>query len=117
MEDLSYIVGLGFSGTDIYRALIITFLMAMLLSPAHSMWKLGIIALVIDKIIWPLSSQGVAGADASEITGSVQGLMSTFVDDLGVYAVRYVGLTVLIGAFSEFRRRLHAIAPSKKATA
>ncbi|MEO1015226.1 MAG: hypothetical protein AAFX08_08580 [Pseudomonadota bacterium] len=117
MEDLSYIVGLGFSGADIYRALIIAFFMAMLFAPQHSMWKLGFAALFIDKLVWPLTTQAIAGAGFTEVTGSMEGIAATFVDDLGVYVVRYFGLTVLIGMFTEFRTRLHQIAPPKKAAA
>ncbi|MBI1393102.1 MAG: hypothetical protein GC152_10215 [Alphaproteobacteria bacterium] len=117
MEDLSYIIGLGFSGADVYRALIIAFFMSMLFAPQHSMWKLGVAALLIDKIVWPLVAQSVSGAGMDEVGGSLQGIASSFVDDLGVYVVRYFGLTVLIGMFSEFRTRLHQFAPPKKAAA
>ena len=117
MEDLSYIIGLGFSGSDIPRALIIAFFMAMLFAPQHSMWKLGFAALAVDKIAWPLVSQAAAGKGFDVLLNTLQNIGASAVDDLGIYVVRYFGLTVLIGLFTAFRARLHAFAPAKKATA
>ena len=117
MEDLSYSVGLGFSGADIPRALIITFFMAMLFAPQHSMWKLGFAALAIDKIIWPLISLAAAGKGTDAIMGSLESLSGTLVDDLGVYLVRYFGLTVLIGMFTSVFARLTGFGLTKRAAA
>jgi len=47
--------------------------------------------------------------DAALLTGR-----GRFIDDLGVYAVRYVGLTILVALFVAMRRRIHAMAPTKK---
>ena len=117
MEDLSYIVSLGFSGADIPRALIISFFVAMLFAPRRSVWQLGLGALMFDKVAWPLIAQSFAGADPGALFGSFFALFETFFDDLGVYLVRYVGLTILIAAFAAARERLHQLAPTKKAHA
>ncbi len=115
MEDLSYIIGLGFSGADISRALIISFFMAMLFANQNSIWKLGFGALAIDKLVWPLIGQAAAGAGFDAVIGSVQGIIASLGDDLGVYMVRYFGLTVLICLFAAGRSHLHALAPAKAA--
>ena len=117
MEDLSYIFSLGFSGADLPRAVIIAFLLAMLLAPKNSIWALGGFALIVDKFVWPIAAQAIAGAGAETVFASIGALFETFVDDLGIYAVRYLGLTIMIGLFNELRARLHSFTPMKKAAA
>jgi len=62
MEDLNYIISLGFSGADIPRAVIVAFFMSMLFAPRISTWRLGFGALAVDRIVWPLVAQAAAGA-------------------------------------------------------
>ena len=112
MEDLSYIVGLGFSGADLPRALIISFLLAMLFAPKQSIWQLGAFALIIDRMFWPLIQQGFAGAGFEEVFASFGALFETFIDDLGIYVVRYVGLTMMIALFTSLREWVHSLTPA-----
>ena len=117
MEDLNYIISLGFSGADIPRAVIIAFTISLLFAPRASLWKLGFGALAVDRLLWPLVSQAASGAGWQEILGSLVALGETLPDDLGMYMVRYFGLFVMIALFTAARTRLHAMVPSKKATA
>ena len=115
MEDLSYIVGIGFSGADLPRAVILSFFLAVLFAARRSIWLLGLVALVIDRIIWPIVAQASAGAEIHTIYATIGAMVQSAPQDLGVYVVRYVGLTVMIGLFAAMRMRLHKMGPAPKA--
>lgn len=115
MQDLSYILGIGFSGADIWRALIIAFFIAVMVGKKRSVWFLGFIALIADRVVWPIIEMGVAGAGIHSIYASIAALGQTFLDDLGLYVVRYLGLTIMIAGFIAGRARLHALVGAKKA--
>jgi len=114
MEDLKEIILLGFSGTDVAQALVLTFTIAILLKKKRSAWFLGALALLIDRIVFPIGGMAAAGADIHSIYASIGAMGKTLIDDLGLYAVRYVGLVVLIAFFTAMRSGLHAkLAPPK----
>lgn len=118
MEDLKDIISLGFSGADVARALILAFALAILPRKKRSCWFLGAIALVIDRLVWPIAGMSIAGADIHSIYASIGALGKTFVDDLGLYVVRYLGLVVMIAAFLALRTKLNEkITPPKAKTA
>lgn len=120
MDDLTYIVGLGFSGDDIPRAIIISVVMAVLFAPRHPLWKIGLAALFVDHVIWALVAQAASGAGTETIIQSLRAMGQTFTDDLGYYLVRYIGLVVLISIFAGARQKLYVLAPpsaSKRAAA
>lgn len=114
MEDLNYILGLGFSGADIWRAVIIAFFLAMVAGKKHSIWFVGLIALLADRLVWPIVGMALSGADIQSIYASIGALLQTFLDDLGLYAVRYLGLTIMIAIFIAGRARIHTMIPAKK---
>jgi hypothetical protein len=114
MKDLEYIVSIGFSGADIWRALIVAFFLAMALRRASSAWMMGFAALAIDRIVWPIAGQAIAGAELQTLYASFGAFFQTLPDNLGVLVVRYVGLTALIALFAGLRRRIHAFAPTAK---
>lgn len=118
MEDLKHIIALGFSGSDVAQALLITFTIAICFKKRRSAWFLGAVALLIDRIVFPIGGMAMAGADIHSIYASIGAMGKTFIDDLGLYAVRYVGLVVLIAAFTGMRSGLQAkLAPPKEAHA
>lgn len=118
MEDLKEIIALGFSGTDVGQALLLTFTIAIILKKRRSAWFLGAIALLIDRLVFPIGSMATAGADIHSIYASIGAMGETFIDDLGLYAVRYVGLVILIAAFTATRSGLQAkLSPPKEAHA
>lgn len=118
MEDLRHIIALGFSGSDVAQALLITFTIAICFKKRRSAWFLGAVALLIDRIVFPIGGMAMAGADIHSIYASIGAMGKTFIDDLGLYAVRYVGLVVLIAAFTGMRSGLQAkLAPPKEAHA
>lgn len=114
MQDLEYILGIGFSGADLPRAVILAFLFAMFANKDTNIWRMGLLALLIDRLVWPIASMGAAGADIQAIYASVGALVKTFIDDLGIYIVRYIGLTLMIGGFRWFRASIHKMAPGGK---
>lgn len=114
MEDLSYIIGLGFSGTDVWRAVIISFFAAMLVRKRKDMVRMTLLALVFDRIIWPLTDMAFSGASQTSIMGALSAIIETFPTELGLYVVRYAGLYVLITMFMLLRRRIHTPALEKK---
>lgn len=114
MEDLKDIISLGFSGGDVLRALLITFAIAIIVRKKRSAWFLGAIALVIDRLVWPIIGMGVSGHEIQSIYASIGALGETFVDDLGLYVVRYVGLTIMIAVFLAMRSNMLAkLSPPK----
>lgn len=118
MEDLKHIIALGFSGSDVAQALLLTFTIAIILRKRRSAWFLGAIALLIDRVLFPIGGMAAAGADIHSIYASIAALGKTFIDDLGLYVVRYVGLVILIAAFTAMRSGLHAkLSPPKEAAA
>ena len=114
MADLQYIIGLGFSGADFPRALILTFLLAMFIKKDTNIWKVGLLALFIDKGVWPILAMATTGAGGDVIYASVAALFQTFLNDIGIYIVRYMGLVLMIGGFRWGRQQLHELVPAKK---
>lgn len=115
MEDLEYILGIGFSGADLPRAAILAFVFAMFAKRDTNIWIYAMFALVIDRVVWPIAAMGASGADVQSIYASIGAMFKTFIDDLGIYIVRYMGLVVMIAAFIWFRARVHRIVPGSGA--
>jgi hypothetical protein len=116
MQDLQYIVGIGFSGADLPRAIILAFLFAMFAKGETNLWKLGLLALLIDRTVWPIAAMGSSGAEIQSIYGAIGGMFKSFGNDLGIYIVRYIGLVLMIGGFRWIRAGLHGF-PGKMASA
>lgn len=115
MEDLQYIVGIGFSGADLPRAVILAFIFAMFARRDTNVWAYGLFALLIDRTVWPIAAMGASGADIQSIYASIGAIFQTFMDDLGFYFVRYMGLVLMILGFSWIRTSIHKMAPGGKA--
>lgn len=117
MEDLEYILGIGFSGADMPRAVILAFVFAMFAKRDTNMWVYAVFALVIDRVVWPIASMGAAGADIQSIYASIAAMSKTFLDDLGIYIVRYMGLVVMITGFTWLRASIHKFMPGGRRAA
>lgn len=115
MKDLEHIVSLGFSGADIWQAVMIAFFLAMLMGKRGTPWQIGFLALFLDRFVWPISGQAFSGADIQTVYASIAVMGENFLDDIGVYTVRYLGLTIMIALFVAARRRIHQMGPAKKA--
>ncbi len=115
MEDLNYIIGIGFSGADLPRAVILAFLFAMFAQGNGNIWKIALLALLIDRTVWPIAAMGSSGADIQSIYASIAAMVKTFQNDIGIYMVRYIGLVLMIGGFRWMRAGLHNLTPRKAA--
>jgi len=109
MEDLQYIIGIGFSGADLPRAVILSFLFAMFAKGEANIWKAGLLALLIDRTVWPIAAMGSSGADIQTIYAAIGAMVRSLKDDLGVYIVRYIGIVLMIGGFRWFRASVHKL--------
>lgn len=117
MEDLEYIVGIGFSGADMPRAIILAFIFAMFAKRDTNIWVYAMFALLIDRTAWPIAAMGAAGADIQTIYASIGAIFKTFIDDLGIYIVRYMGIVLMITGFMWMRSSVHKILPGRAAHA
>ena len=115
MEDLNYIIGIGFSGADLPRAVILAFLFAMFAQGNTNVWKTGLLALLIDRTVWPIAAMGASGAELQSIYAAIGAMAKSFKDDMGIYIVRYIGLVLMIGGFRWLRASLHGMSPKKAA--
>ena len=115
MEDLNYIIGIGFSGADLPRAVILAFLFAMFAQGNANIWKAGLLALLIDRTVWPIAAMGASGAELQSVYSAIAGMAKSFKNDLGIYIVRYIGLVLMIGGFRWLRASIHNISPKKAA--
>lgn len=115
MDDLRYIVSLGFSGTDVWSAAVIGFFAAMLVSKKAGLWAMAGVALLVDRMIWPLVAQALHGASTQTIYASVAATFEMLIPNAGFLIVRYLGLVMLIALFVALRKRLHGpqSAPAK----
>lgn len=114
MEDLKYIVTLGFSGADVLPAIVIAFFIAMFVKNGAPVWKVALLALGLDRFVWPIISQVLSGADIQTIYGTIGGFFTSLFDNLGVYVVRFFGLVVMIGVFVLGRQKVHKLLPPPK---
>ncbi len=117
MQDLQYIIGIGFSGADLARAIGLAFVFAMFAKKDTNIWRLAAIALLIDRTVWPIGSMAVSGGEIQAIYASIAALFTTFLDDLGIYIVRYLGLVVMISGFVGMRSGIHKFLPKKRRAA
>lgn len=113
MEDLNYIISLGFSGADVFPAILIAFLLAMFVRKDAPVWRMALFALVLDRVLWPIIGQAIAGAGIHTIYASIAALFTSFPSNIGVYVVRFFGLLVMIALFVGARQRIHKMTPKK----
>lgn len=117
MEDLKNIVTLGFSGADVLPAVIIAFFIAMFVKKDSPVWTIALIALFLDRLVWPVASQALSGAEIHTIYATIGGFFGSFFDNLGVFVVRFFGLVVMIGGFVILRQKIHRLTPPPKKAA
>lgn len=115
MQDLEYILGIGFSAADLPRAIFISFLFAMFVRKNSNIWLFALLALVVDRFIWPITGMATSGAELQSIYASIGAIFKTFVDDLGIYIVRYIGLFAMMNGFIWLRMRVNSLSGGKKA--
>ncbi|MEO0880982.1 MAG: hypothetical protein AAFY22_14870, partial [Pseudomonadota bacterium] len=79
-------------------------------------WRLCLWGLILDQAIWPIAAQASAGADIHSIYASIGALFTTFLDNVGIYIVRYAGILAMAALFFAIRSKA-AGRPAVKAPA
>lgn len=113
MEDLQYIISLGFSGSDIPRAIGLAFFAAMITNRQSDVWITALFLLFIDRAVWPIAAMAFSGVEIHAIYAAIGAMVRNFPRDLGIYVVRYLGLCLMMSIFVSGRRRLHHAIPPK----
>jgi hypothetical protein len=80
-------------------------------------WRIAILALFVDRLVWPVMSQALAGVEIHTIYGTIGGFFTSFIDNLGIFVVRFFGLVLMIGGFVLLRQKLHKLVPPPKKAA
>ncbi|GGD01973.1 hypothetical protein [Aquisalinus flavus] len=116
MQDLAYLFSIGFSGSDLTRALWIGLLFSLLASRRFPAWRVTIFAFVLDRV-WPFLAMSFAGAGNDIVFDSVIATILRVPDDAAYYIIRYLGLMGLIYFGYHVRRFLHTGKPQEPTNA
>jgi len=113
MDALLYLLSLGFSGTDLKRALGLVVLGSLFVSNRFAPWKMTLLLLVVDQL-WPFVSVLRSGAGMGVVVDTLVGYGAHWQDNLVGLMVRWTGFYVLIRGMFSIRRRLHNVLPEEK---
>ena len=107
-----YIFSLGFSGSDIPRALWIGLCCSLLASRRIPAWRMSVVAFALDRM-WPFWAMSIAGWEQDVVVSAVFGTFQSVPQDLAYYAVRFLGLAGLVHLGFNLRRFLHLAASNE----
>ncbi|MEO1656425.1 MAG: hypothetical protein AAFR65_01775 [Pseudomonadota bacterium] len=113
MDALLYLLSLGFSGSDLTRALILVLLGSLFVSARFQPWKMTLLILVID-LLWPYYSMLQDGVGMGVVVDTLAGYADHWQDNAVGLAVRWAGFYVFIRGMFSFRRKLHNALPEEK---
>lgn len=116
MQELAYLFSIGFSGSDLTRALWIGLVASLFASKRLPAWKVTILAFIIDRI-WPFIGMRIAGTEPDVIWNSVISTFLSAPDDAAYYLIRYLGFLGLIYLGYNVRRLVHNLGPSRENSA
>lgn len=106
MDDLQYILNIGFAGSDFWRAIWIGLAASLIATRKFRPWKVGILAFTVDRI-WPYYSMHLHGYEFDAIWASVWAAIMTLPQDITFYIIRYLGILGLVYLGYNLRRLLH----------
>lgn len=106
MDELTYIISIGFAGSDISRALWIGLCASLLVSRRLPPWRVTVVAFMIDRS-WPFYAMHLAGHPQDVVMAAVYGTFATMPQDIAYYAIRFLGLAGLVHFGYNLRRFLH----------
>jgi len=106
MDDLAYILGLGFTPADAARAISIALFCSLFMRQYVESWRFAAIAFSTDRV-WAIVSMAFAGHDAGAVASAFFANIMAIPSDLGIYAVRFVGIFLAVSVGFGLRSTLH----------
>ncbi|MCQ8185900.1 hypothetical protein [Parvularcula maris] len=106
MDQLLYVLSLGFSGSDAVRALILLLVGALFVGKRILPLKMTVILLVID-LVWPYAAAAFEPGGAASAPSMIQGQAMHWQDGLAAFLVRAAGFYIFIRGSYSLRRKLH----------
>lgn len=110
MQDLSYLFSIGFSGSDVARALWIGLVASLIASRKLKPWRVTLVAFALD-CIWPFIGMQLAGAAPMAIVQAAIAAILAIPQNAAYYAIRYLGFLAMVYGGFNLRLLLHARAP------
>jgi hypothetical protein len=110
MDQLLYVLSLGFSGSDAVRAIILLLVGALFVGKRILPLKMTVILLIIDQA-WPYLSLAMEPGAVSSTPSMIQGQAAHWKDGLAAFLIRAAGFYVFIRGSYSLRRKLHDNAP------
>lgn len=110
MDELLYVISLGFSGSDVGRAMLLVLIGALFVTRRFLPWKMTLVVLVIDQA-WPYLSLLAETGNHALVAQSFRGQMMRWEDNLAPFLVRWAGLYILLRGSFSLRRKLQTAFP------
>lgn len=116
MEEARYVLSLGFSGSDLVRAIILIAIGSLFVTSRFKPWKMVLFLFAIDQL-WPYISMLLDGHSFRTLTLTVRANWVDREDQLLGFLVRLGGFYVAIRGIYSARRKLHNALPEEKTAA
>ncbi len=107
MQDLSYFLALGFSGSDATRGLVIGLLASLFVSSRFLPWRAVLLACIVDRV-WPYYGMYLAETEGPVILQSMWAEITTMPFNLLYYAIRFTVIFGIVHVGFHLRRLIHA---------
>ncbi|MEM1409258.1 MAG: hypothetical protein AAGG79_00760 [Pseudomonadota bacterium] len=113
MEQLLYVLSLGFSGSDAARAAMLLLIGALFVTKRFRPWRMTLLLLFID-VVWPYAALTFQGAGAGTLEAALKSPMNIHEDAVVGFLVRAAGFYVILRGTFSLRRRLQETFPEKQ---
>ncbi|MEM8986337.1 MAG: hypothetical protein AAGC95_06390 [Pseudomonadota bacterium] len=106
MEDLNYIVGMGFTSADGIRAVIIALIVSQMMQKYAQVWTYTGIAFGFDRML-PFLLMITDGRDLGYVGDRFWDMVMGMPEDLGVLSIRFMGMMIIISLGFAGRSAIH----------
>lgn len=113
MEQLLYVLSLGFSGSDAARAVVLVLMGALFVTKRFPPWRMVLLLLLID-LAWPYAGMLRGGSGLREIEFAIRAVFVHWQDALAGFLVRAAGFYIFVRGTFSLRRKLHEAFPEEK---
>lgn len=113
MDELRYLISLGFSGSDMVRAVILLVLGSLFVTRRFPPLRMTIILLLIDQA-WPIIAAMNEDGGSNAIQASIRWSAENWEDSLAGFMVRAAGFYIFVRGTFSLRRKLHEALPEEK---